>query len=62
MSNMIWIVHAVIDSCDHYYFAYYTQPTKEAVIKRIWEAEMAEDLDWYMDTTSVYIFETEIEQ
>lgn len=58
---MIFVAVAKTESCDTYVFAYRHWPSHEEVCMRVYELEKAEDLDWYIDTTSVHVYQTEIE-
>jgi hypothetical protein len=56
----VFVAVAVTESSDRYVWVYAKEPTRDEVIERVYELEMCEDLDWYMDTTSVAIYETEV--
>lgn len=57
--NKVWTVHVVTESADHYIWVYAYEPTREDVVTKVWMLEgECEELDWYMDTTSVYIDKT----
>jgi hypothetical protein len=56
----VFTARVVTDSADTYVWVYRNKPTRKEVIKRLWHFERAEELDWYMDTTSVYIDETDL--
>ena len=58
----VFIANAITDSGDHYNFTFSSEPTKEFIVNEVRELEgEIEDLEWYMETTRVAIFETEIE-
>ena len=56
----IYTARAVTDSADTYVFVFKSKPTSSQIIEKIHDLELAADLDWYKDTTSVYIEETEL--
>lgn len=56
----IYVANVVTDSGDHYTWLFKNEPTREDVIKRLWELECAADLDWYEETTSVRITAEEV--
>lgn len=57
----VWIAHITTESADHYYEVYKKKPNREKVIKTIWEYEgKPEDLEFFLETTSVHIEECEI--
>jgi hypothetical protein len=58
----VFIANAITDSGDQYNFTFSSEPTKEFIVNEVRELEgEIEDLEWYMETTRVAIFETEIE-
>ena len=56
----VFTARAVTDSADTYIFVFKTRPTSIQIIEKVRDLELAADLDWYKDTTSVYIEETEL--
>lgn len=48
------------ESGDRYVFVFKKKPKEDDVIKMVWEAESAADLEFYMDTTGVEIKKTEV--
>lgn len=56
----VYTARAVTDSADTYIFVFKTRPTSIQIIEKVRDLELAADLDWYKDTTSVYIEETEL--
>lgn len=57
---IVWVAHVVTESSDHYTWVYAYEPTREEVIKRLYESELAEELEWYEQTTSVRITSQEV--
>jgi hypothetical protein len=57
----VWTVRITTESFDNYVEVYAYRPTRKEVIKKLWEDEgKCEKLQWYMDTTSVAIDQTEV--
>ena len=50
------------DSCDKYVTVHRSRPNPTGLIEAIWKNEQAESLQWYLETCSVEIFETKIEE
>lgn len=62
MSNKIWVADVITEASDHYYFAFQKKPRRENLIKMVWELEgKGEDLDFYLNTTSVRLQEVELQ-
>jgi len=58
----VFVANVMTESCDHYTFVFAKEPTREAVIKKVWEDEgECESLEFYMDTTSVRISKVTVE-
>jgi hypothetical protein len=59
----VFVAHIVTESSDHYTYVFANRPTRDSVIKRVWESEgKIETLGWYRNTTSVDILEEEVLQ
>lgn len=50
------------DSCDKYVTVHRSRPSSTALVEAVWKNEQAENLQWYLETCSVEIFETKIEE
>jgi hypothetical protein len=57
---LVYVAHAVTESADHYTFVFTKEPTHDEVVERVYNMELAESLEWYMETTSVTITPTEV--
>lgn len=61
----VYVVNVKTESCDTYIWVYSYEPTDEEVIKRLMDIEGFDYDDpengyqWFVDTTSVYIGETD---
>lgn len=58
--EFVFIAHVVTESADHYLWPYSYEPTREEVIKRLFNYEGAAEIDWYEATTSVRIHKERI--
>ena len=56
----VYTAHVVTESADHYIWVYKNEPTRGEVIQRLYDIEMAADLEWYQETTSISITPTEL--
>lgn len=57
----VYVARVVTDSADTYVWVYSYKPTHDEVVKRVHEMEGEyEALEWYRDTTAVYIEKTEV--
>ena len=57
----VWTARAVTEAADTYVFVYSYEPTTAAVIDKVMDLEGSiESIDFYHDTTAVYIEETEV--
>jgi hypothetical protein len=53
----IYVANVVTDSGDNYTYMYSSEPTKEQIITKVWKDEgEVEDLDWYLNSTSVEVY------
>ena len=53
----VWTALVETDSSDTYVWVFDYEPTFDEVIRMVWQAEQAEELGWYQDTTNVTIIE-----
>lgn len=56
----VFTARVVTDSLDTYVFVYKNKPASKDVVYKVYELERAEEYDWYLETTAVYIEETEL--
>lgn len=57
---IVYTAHIVTESADHYVWVYAKEPTLDEVIQRLHDYERAADLEWYKQTTLVFIDSTEV--
>lgn len=58
--TVVYTARVVTESLDTYVWVYGYEPTRQEVIQRLHDFEMAADMEFYEDSTTVYIESTTI--
>ena len=56
----VFVAIITTDSLDTYAWVYYKKPSRKKIIERLVDYEVGSDFDFYNETTSIKIDETEI--